>query len=51
MAMPEIKVRSISKANMEADLEAIMDVFNDAWSDNWGFVPATESEVKKAPKI
>jgi hypothetical protein len=24
-----------------------MDVFNDAWSDNWGFVPLTESELKK----
>ena len=33
--------------NLERDIRIIMDVFNDAWSDNWGFVPFTESELRK----
>ncbi len=46
-AMPELRFRTIRKANMLGELRVIMDVFNDAWSENWGFVPITEAELEK----
>jgi hypothetical protein len=46
-AMPEVLTRTIDLGHLERDVHLIMDVFNDAWSDNWGFVPATESELRK----
>ncbi len=45
--LPELKARHVNKKNMEGDVRVIMDVFNDAWSENWGFVPLTESELRK----
>ena len=47
-AMPEVRIRSVNKADMANELAIIMEIFNDAWSENWGFVPATPNEVKKA---
>jgi hypothetical protein len=47
MAMPDVKVRTISMKNVERDLRIVMDIFNDAWSDNWGYVPLTENEMRK----
>ncbi|MCA9603846.1 MAG: hypothetical protein KC417_17565 [Myxococcales bacterium] len=46
--MPEVRLRSVNKKNMEQELRTIMEIFNEAWKDNWGFVPATPSEMKKA---
>ncbi|MFO0658311.1 MAG: hypothetical protein U0165_00545 [Polyangiaceae bacterium] len=45
--MPEVTTRSVDLKHTERDVRLIMDIFNDAWSDNWGFVPLTESELKK----
>lgn len=47
-AMPEVRIRSVRKEQMEAELKVVMDIFNDAWQSNWGFVPTTAAEVKKA---
>ena len=46
-AMPEITSRPIDTKHMLRDVKVVMDIFNDAWSENWGFVPLTESELKK----
>lgn len=45
--LPELTARHVDKKKMEGDVRVIMDVFNDAWSENWGFVPLTESELRK----
>lgn len=45
---PGVKVREISIKNIESDLRILIDIFNEAWQKNWGFVPLTESEIKKA---
>jgi hypothetical protein len=47
MAMPDVKIRPVVMKNMEAEVRLAMECFNDAWSENWGFVPMTESELKK----
>ena len=47
---PGLKVREVNMANFESDLRIILDVFNEAWSKNWGFVPLTDSEIRKAAK-
>lgn len=46
-ALPEITSRPVDLKNLDRDVRLIMDIYNDAWSDNWGFVPFTESEIKK----
>ena len=46
-AMPEVKLRSVSLANLAREVELIMDVYNDAWAGKWGFVPALPDEVRK----
>ncbi|MBM4361485.1 MAG: hypothetical protein FJ104_02305 [Deltaproteobacteria bacterium] len=46
-ALPEVAVRPIDMKHLERDVRLVMDVFNDAWSDNWGFVPFTETELRK----
>lgn len=46
-ALPEVSVRPIDMKHLERDVRLVMDVFNDAWSDNWGFVPFTETELRK----
>lgn len=46
-AMPEVKIRKLSKANIDADVATTLDIFNEAWHDNWGFVPATPKEADK----
>jgi hypothetical protein len=45
--LPEVTARHCDLKNLERDVRIIMDIFNDAWSDNWGFVPFTESELRK----
>ena len=46
-AMPEVKIRRLSKANIDADVATTLEIFNEAWNDNWGFVPATPKEADK----
>jgi hypothetical protein len=46
-ALPEVTARHVEMKHLERDVRIVMDVFNDAWSDNWGFVPFTESELRK----
>ncbi len=46
-AMPEVKVRQMSKKDMDRDVAMALDVFNDAWIDNWGYVPMTKKEADK----
>jgi hypothetical protein len=46
-AMPEVTSRPIDLKHLDRDVRLVMDIYNDAWSDNWGFVPFTESEIKK----
>lgn len=43
----ELRSRPVDRKHLERDIRIIMDVFNDAWSENWGFVPLTESELRK----
>jgi hypothetical protein len=45
--LPEVSARHVDPKNLERDVRMVMDIFNDAWSENWGFVPLTESELKK----
>lgn len=47
LKMPEVRIRSMDKSNMEGETRMVMEIFNEAWSDNWGFVPMTDSELKK----
>ncbi|MFO0587374.1 MAG: hypothetical protein U0441_07540 [Polyangiaceae bacterium] len=47
VAMPEVTARPVDTKHMLRDVEVVMDIFNDAWSENWGFVPLTQSELKK----
>jgi hypothetical protein len=46
-AMPEVRSRHADMKHFDREIRVVMDVFNDAWSDNWGFVPLTESELRK----
>jgi len=48
--MPEVRLRSMRKKDMASEAVLVMEIFNDAWSDNWGFVPMTESQIKKMAK-
>ena len=41
----ELRVRPLSKKNLDRDLAIIIAIFNDAWHDNWGFVPMTAEEI------
>ncbi|MCB9591950.1 MAG: hypothetical protein H6719_04390 [Sandaracinaceae bacterium] len=45
--LPEVRLRTVRKRDMERELDIIMRIFNDAWCENWGWVPATAAEVKK----
>lgn len=47
LGMPEVKTRHMDVNHIPRDVRIVMNVFNDAWQDNWGFVPFTESELKK----
>jgi hypothetical protein len=47
MAMNDVKIRAVRMKDMDAEVRLAMEIFNDAWQDNWGFVPMTESELKK----
>jgi GNAT superfamily N-acetyltransferase len=42
---PDIVVRNVTKASLDADLPKIREVYNAAWEKNWGFVPMTPEEL------
>lgn len=46
-ALPEVKIRKLSKANIDVDVATTLEIFNEAWQDNWGFVPMTKKEAEK----
>ncbi|MFO0734460.1 MAG: hypothetical protein U0270_01200 [Labilithrix sp.] len=46
-ALPEVKIRRLSRSQMAADVATTLEIFNEAWHDNWGFVPATPKEADK----
>ncbi len=46
-AMPEVRIRTLDPKRMESETRMVMRIFYEAWKDNWGFVPMTESELKK----
>lgn len=46
-AMPEVRIRSVRRAQAATDVRIVADIFNDAWSENFHFVPMTEAELKK----
>jgi hypothetical protein len=50
MAEPSLRIREVDLAHAERDIRIVMDIFNDTWSNNWGFVPMTESELRKTVK-
>lgn len=47
---PGLKIREVDPRHLERDVRILLEVFNSAWANNWGFVPLTESEVRKAAK-
>ncbi len=47
MKNPEVIIRTVRKNQMANETRILMEIFNDAWKDNWGFVPMTDSELKK----
>ena len=47
---PALKVRTIDMRHYDRDLRTGLAIFNEAWRENWGFVPLTESEIRKAAK-
>ncbi len=42
-----LSVRPLDKKRLREELALIMDIFNDAWANNWGYVPFTETEIRK----
>lgn len=46
--MPEVRLRSVRKKDLQHELAIITDIFNDAWEQNWGFVPVTAEESRKS---
>ena len=43
----DLQVRGLNKRRLREELALIMGIFNDAWANNWGFVPFTETEIRK----
>jgi hypothetical protein len=48
--MPEVKIRSLRKDDLDKELRTVLDIQEDAWADNWGHVSLTEDEARKAVK-
>jgi len=48
--MPEVKIRSLRKDDLDNELRTVLDIQEDAWADNWGHVSLTEDEARKAVK-
>lgn len=48
--MPEVKIRSLRKGDLDKELRTVLDIQEDAWADNWGHVSLTEDEARKAVK-
>jgi hypothetical protein len=49
-AHPGLTIREVDLKNIGRDLGIISDVFHSAWAKNWGFIPWTDSELKKMAK-
>ncbi|MFW6051752.1 MAG: hypothetical protein ACODAU_11290 [Myxococcota bacterium] len=49
-ALPEVRFRTMRKADLDHEIPIVMDIFNDAWSENWGYVQASQKEVEKTAK-
>lgn len=49
-SQPGLTIREVDKKNLDRDVRIIADIFNSAWSRNWGFIPWSESELKKMVK-
>ena len=45
-AMPEVKLRVASRAQLETELKQVLEIQDDAWRDNWGHVSFTPAELK-----
>lgn len=43
-AMPEVRIRTLSKARVKEELQLLLDVWDDAWKDNWCHVSMTPAE-------
>jgi hypothetical protein len=50
MKEPSLRIRTVDTSQMEREVQTVMGIFNDAWQDNWGFVPLTQSELKKTAR-
>jgi hypothetical protein len=48
VAMPEVEMRTLKKAHLDAELALVLEIQDDAWRDNWGHVSLTPDEAKKA---
>ncbi len=46
-AQGRIGLRFLDPKRFAEEMKLALDIYNDAWSDNWGFLPVTESEVKR----
>lgn len=46
-SLPDVRVRSFDKKNLERDVKIALDIFNDSWRDNWGFVPVSDEEAEQ----
>ena len=47
---PEVRVRSMNKADFRNEVERFKHVYNRAWEKNWGFVPLTDEEIDHMAK-
>ena len=45
-AMPEVKMRTMRKADIDKELRLVIEIWDDAWHENWGHVSMTPAEVK-----
>ncbi len=45
--VPGLRLRPLDARRMDAEVRTVMTIFNEAWSDNWGYLPFTESELRK----
>ena len=39
-----IRLRHMSKRNLDREIEAFVEIYNAAWADNWGFTPMREED-------
>jgi hypothetical protein len=46
--LPEVRLRTANRKNLDAELPFVLEIQDDAWRDNWGHVSLTAREVKAA---